>query len=125
MLPTIAHGDFTPWNVFATDSAEVALVDYERVGWRAPFTDVWHLAVQQQALTGRVKLPWHLVNLVARHANESVHDALALYAAYLVEELRQDLRDWVVAGRRHPQLRRLIAAKTDALRAAVRELRSE
>jgi hypothetical protein len=111
----VAHGDFTQWNAFETGASLIGLVDYERVGYRAPFTDVWHLFVQDRALRGRIGSLRAVVERVGNVATVTPEVAAGWCAAYLVEELRQDLRDAVVDERSHPQLATLIAAKAGAL----------
>lgn len=112
---TVAHGDFTPWNVFRTTSGRLALVDYERVGLRAPFTDSWHLATQAGALRSRAHVPAELIARVSHTAGANNAQVRAWYDAYLLEELHQDATDWVEHGRRHPQLRHLIRTKAALL----------
>src|SRR5207247_4236240 len=58
-----AHGDFTPWNAFVTYPDNIAVVDYERVGRRAPFTDSSHLATQHAALCTAPLSPTDLARL--------------------------------------------------------------
>lgn len=111
----IAHGDFTPWNAFSTPTGRLALVDYERVAHRAPFTDVWHHYTQPRALARRVELPEHLLSSVAEITRTSRASVRTWYATYLAEELQIDLTDWVVRERRHPQLRDLIETKAAML----------
>jgi hypothetical protein len=113
--PAVAHGDFTPWNVFRTGTGELALVDYERVGLRAPFTDAWHLATQPRALRSRASVPDALIARVSQAAGADAGEVRSWYDAYLLQDLNQDATDWVVQGRRHPQLRRLIRAKAALL----------
>jgi len=108
---TIAHGDFTPWNAFRTTGGRLALVDYERVGLRSPFTDSWHLATQAGALRSRARVPTELIARVSHKAGADPKEVRTWYDAYLLQDLHQDATDWVVHGRRHPQLRRLIRAK--------------
>jgi hypothetical protein len=116
--PTLAHGDFTPWNTFTTIDDRVALVDYERVARRAPFTDVWHLFVQPAALASGSFDSRRLIARVCAVADVDGRSAAAWYRAYLLEELAVDTRDWVEHDRHHPQLQRLIRYKAQLLREA-------
>lgn len=111
----VAHGDFTQWNTFAAADGRLALVDYERVALRAPFTDVWHLVTQCAALSGSVALPEDAFAFVAAAAHVPRANAVRWYLAYLMEELCIDLTDWVVHARKHSQLRALITAKANVL----------
>jgi hypothetical protein len=115
----IAHGDFTPWNAFLSKEDRVAVVDYERVGPRAPFTDAWHLTTQPLALRGKTVLPTVLLARVRDAAECDDASVLAWFSAYILEELNQDASDWVLHGRHHPQLRRLILAKHRLLKDAL------
>lgn len=117
----VAHGDFTPWNAFETPQGDVALVDYERVGFRAPCADVWHLTTQIHALSGNsVRLPRNHLRIVSRALACEYVTAKQWYCAYLVEELLQDASDWVLHGHRHAKLSKLIERKLMLLEEAVR-----
>jgi hypothetical protein len=110
-----AHGDFTPWNAFLTAQGRVGLVDYERVAYRAPFTDIWHLHVQLAALRGRTPPLDTLLARVATHSGCRTCQVREWLVGYLIDELLIDCSDWVCHERRHPQLRRLIALKKSLL----------
>ncbi|HVU77916.1 MAG TPA: hypothetical protein VHC67_10065 [Gaiellaceae bacterium] len=112
----VAHGDFTPWNTFGLPDGRLALVDYERVAERAPYTDAWHLRTQQAALGGKPGTAASAAAQVAAEAGVSRSEATMWYLTYVLEELRQDLSDWFDAGRRHRQLRRLIGVRASLLR---------
>ena len=110
---TVAHGDFTPWNALRTADGRIAIVDYERVGLRAPFTDAWHLATQAPALRGRVTVPGRLVQRIAREAAADPHAVRDWYRAYLSSRTSTRTRrtgSSITAG--DPQLRRLIRTST-------------
>jgi hypothetical protein len=123
-LRATAHGDFTPWNAFVTYPHQVAVVDYERVGPRAPFTDSWHLATQQAALGNRRIVPTKLAARVCVLSGLDIATALRWYCSYLLEDLSVDTVDWVVHGRQHRQLQRLISGKTRLLKEALASLES-
>jgi hypothetical protein len=120
----LAHGDFTPWNAFVTYPHELALVDYERVGPRAPFTDFWHLATQQAALGGGKLVPSKLAARACALSGLDTATAFRWYCSYLLEDLSVDTVDWVVHGRQHRQLHRLISAKTRLLKETLVSLES-
>jgi hypothetical protein len=115
----IAHGDFTPWNAFPSREGRLAVIDYERVDRRAPFTDAWHLATQPLALRGKRALPAVLLARVRDVAECDDSTVLGWYCAYLVQELNQDASDWVVHKRHNKPLRQLITAKTILLEDAI------
>lgn len=118
-LRTIAHGDFTPWNAFLSRQGRVALVDYERVGHHVPFTDAWHLATQPLALRGRIVPPTALLARVRDAAECDDRCVCGWYCAYLVQELNQDVSDWVIHGHHYARLRRVIVSKTRLLQNAI------
>jgi hypothetical protein len=116
MPAVLAHGDLTPWNAFVDDHDEICLVDYERVGRSTPFADYFHFAIQPEALHGRHLSIGSLVDKAAHRGDVDLATARAWLAAYLVTELAWDLRAYVVEGRRHAQLWRLISTKSTMLR---------
>lgn len=119
----LAHGDFTPWNAFLTSNEKLAVVDYERVAPRAPFTDAWHLMTQPVALRGGTLDPTIVVARVSELTARDERTALGWYCAYLLQDLHLDATDWVVHGRHHPQLRQLIVSKTKLLDNALTKIR--
>jgi hypothetical protein len=113
-----AHGDATPWNVFALPDGSLALIDYEEVGLRAPLFDAFHYAVQPPVVAGRPVPAPGVVRRIAVLAGTDERHSARWYVDYLVATLHRDLTRAVVEGRRHRQLAGSISARVHSLRSA-------
>jgi len=117
------HGDFTPWNVFADRNGNLCLIDYERAETSVPFSDMFHLCIQYSALRG-VALPVDkLIETFAAKSSCSLQDVGLWLALYLGRQLQLDTEQWN-DGKRHPQLSKLIKAKSALLKQTLKQLQA-
>ncbi len=119
-----AHGDCTPWNIFADEAGRACLIDYERQGAATPFADLFHYRVQPQAVRGRIEPAAAVLDGLTCLTGHSRTEMARWFGLYLAAQLELDLGLWFDEGRRHRQLRALIAAKSALLAATDAELRA-
>jgi len=84
----MAHGDFTTRNSFLNENGRIVLIDYERVGLRVEFCDLFHLYFQENiggCFTNNL-------NKIKKYlpCNGNDHE-LYLMSVYFLEEIKLDL----------------------------------
>ena len=105
----LAHGDMTKYNCLQDNQGNYALIDYDEVGYYAPFYDYFHWHIQPSAMIGDESISSK--KLLSAIQSDSSVDWLRYY---LCHQLHKHMLDREL-GMAHRQLLNMIKAKRSLL----------
>lgn len=120
---TIAHGDFTPWNMYPAASGILHLYDWELSERLPVLYDAFHFIFQSSILIQRIPFATVHERVISLKCNSSVQDMLNnnlvsfdwAYRFYLLRNISYYLRKYVEQQPLHPQAHWLLETWKQAL----------